>query len=189
MPNQNTPKWKLEKEKERKKLYLRNKNAQGRQIGSHANLSPEKKQARYLANRVSNRNYRLRNKVKNQARSAVTTAIKNGSLIRPSSCVRCGAEKPHAHHYAGYEKENALKVMWLCRMCHVREHRIVKDYIPEDRSIKKTWKLNEEDRARILEQFLAGVPRKKIQKDNNVATSTIYRIMRAARPDSTSPNE
>ena len=57
----------------------------------------------------------------------VRTALKNGSLIRPSACQLCGINpgvavdgrsKIHAHHH-DYSKP--LDVEWLCAKCH-REH-------------------------------------------------------------------
>lgn len=56
------------------------------------------------------------------ARVAVRRAIQSGKLLRPESCqnVHCQTVKPYkpeAYHHAGLEKENVLKVVWLCRPC------------------------------------------------------------------------
>jgi|TARA_Y100000310_G_C20582444_1_gene763689 hypothetical protein len=60
---------------------------------------------------------------KAKARELVCTALKYGRLTRPSSCSECGEEcKPEAHHHS-YKVEDALDVTWLCRSCHVAEHK------------------------------------------------------------------
>lgn len=55
----------------------------------------------------------------------VRTAIKNGTLVRPEFCSRCGAADTigrsgrhtiQAHHYKGYD--HPLTVEWLCAKCH-----------------------------------------------------------------------
>lgn len=72
-------------------------------------------------------NFRIR------SRYATAAAVKNGLLVRPSVCSKCGGEpslevgkdgKPfrgiiHAHH-TDYTKP--LEVEWLCRSCHVKCH-------------------------------------------------------------------
>lgn len=67
------------------------------------------------------------NKRKALARSAVTNAMRHGTLIRPEACSRCG-DRPEKlgrqcqiwfHHTHGYDKENWLKGEWLCRHCHL----------------------------------------------------------------------
>ena len=63
----------------------------------------------------------------NQAYSRVRTAIKNGILVRPAECNRCGVTpgfavdgRPmiQAHHH-DYEKP--LDVEWVCTKCHREE--------------------------------------------------------------------
>lgn len=57
---------------------------------------------------------------KNAAHRAVQQALGTGHLTR-QPCEHCGStEDIHAHH-ANYSKP--LEVMWLCRPCHVAEHR------------------------------------------------------------------
>jgi hypothetical protein len=54
------------------------------------------------------------------AHTAVACGIRNGSLIRPSRCSRCGGKgKIHAHHD---DHEKHLDVLWLCPMCHTHRH-------------------------------------------------------------------
>lgn len=57
---------------------------------------------------------------KMRARSAVATAIAAGRLVR-LPCA-CGETRTEGHHFLGYARENWLKVKWLCRSCHNREH-------------------------------------------------------------------
>ena len=57
------------------------------------------------------------------AQHAISRHSRNGSLLVPSYCQRCADDcRPEAHHFAGYEAANALKVIWLCRACHSAEH-------------------------------------------------------------------
>lgn len=57
------------------------------------------------------------------ARAAVGSAIKTGKLHRPNICSKCKSNcAPQAHHYKGYDKENYLKIKWLCKYCHTKEH-------------------------------------------------------------------
>ena len=61
---------------------------------------------------------------KQAARQLVCWAVKCGLLEKPDRCRRCGTEPPprrlHAHH-PDYTKP--LDVIWLCSLCHGREHR------------------------------------------------------------------
>lgn len=69
-----------------------------------------------------------------RAHYLVTKALERGVLTRSDTCELCGV-KPHlnesgylinsqmvAHHHAGYQKENALNVWWLCWGCNARLH-------------------------------------------------------------------
>ena len=59
-----------------------------------------------------------------RARNAVYKAVKKGTLIRPCICSKCGnpSDDIHFHHTHGYEPENYLVGVWLCRTCHRKEH-------------------------------------------------------------------
>jgi hypothetical protein len=74
-------------------------------------------------------------KAKNNARYAVNQAIAKGKIKRPENCENCGAEDNplrdgrsglRADHYLGYEKENHLKVRFICVSCDGKQLR--KDY-------------------------------------------------------------
>ncbi len=62
---------------------------------------------------------RVRDPIKERARSRVRDAIRYGKLIKPDSCQRCGKPTPanllDGHHH-DYSKP--LEVEWLCRSCH-----------------------------------------------------------------------
>lgn len=57
-----------------------------------------------------------------QANHAVETALENGTLVKPKTCLRCGAEGPVQGHHPSYAKDQWLVVVWLCQTCHAREH-------------------------------------------------------------------
>lgn len=65
--------------------------------------------------------WKAANVAKRRAHRKVFKAVKRGRLIRAVVCERCGDEElTHAHH-EDYSKP--LVVVWLCRGCHVAEHR------------------------------------------------------------------
>ena len=57
------------------------------------------------------------------AHRAVTRAIKNGTLVRPDVCSKCGKNRgaPIEGHHEDYSKP--LSVEWLCSVCHGRTRR------------------------------------------------------------------
>lgn len=58
-----------------------------------------------------------------KAHHAVETALRTGRLIRPNICELCGSGgKIEAHHHKGYEEKYRLTVVWLCVMCHAKQH-------------------------------------------------------------------
>jgi len=56
---------------------------------------------------------------KKKATTAVSHALRDGQLVRPSGCSTCGNSPLQAHH-GDYSKP--LDVLWLCQPCHVRLH-------------------------------------------------------------------
>lgn len=63
--------------------------------------------------------YREKNPNKYKAHNIVNNAIRDGSLVNPNCCEKCGESKTVAHH-ADYLKP--LNVEWLCQGCHVQWH-------------------------------------------------------------------
>jgi hypothetical protein len=60
------------------------------------------------------------NRLRMKANSQVLRAIRRGDLKRPQYCSKCKKHcRPHGHH-DNYNKP--LKVVWLCRSCHVSLH-------------------------------------------------------------------
>lgn len=67
------------------------------------------------------RRYGQANPEKRSAHSAVQAALKRGELERPAVCSSCGtgSRRIEAHH-PDYDKP--LEVIWLCTVCHRRDH-------------------------------------------------------------------
>ncbi len=79
----------------------------------------EERHAYFKAYYQKNKPERKYDPVKAPARRAVARAIRNGNLIRPNVCNKCGTTcKPQAHHHNGYDKQHYLDVIWLCTGCH-----------------------------------------------------------------------
>lgn len=70
------------------------------------------------------RKYRLENRIKYKAHTAVKIAIKNGTLIKPNKCENKNCKEIIIHqmeaHHDDYSKP--LDVIWLCSVCHKRKH-------------------------------------------------------------------
>ena len=56
-----------------------------------------------------------------RAHQVVCSAVKAGTLTRPTACTRCALNtvKPEAHHE---DYDNPLQVEWLCKRCHDYVH-------------------------------------------------------------------
>jgi hypothetical protein len=69
----------------------------------------------------------MRNRQKVEARNAVRVAVDNGTLVKKDRCERADGTCDGAleAHHPSYERENWLKVEWLCvshhRRCHPRK--------------------------------------------------------------------
>lgn len=62
---------------------------------------------------------RARHPERYKARVAVSNAIRDGRLVRPTGCSNCGVSGPRIEaHHADYGKP--LDVEWLCKPCHYR---------------------------------------------------------------------
>jgi len=98
---------------------------QRRRASRKYSMSPKGRQTRrkYIRRNYSrvletNRRWKKNNRYKINAHARVLRAIKKGKLKR-KSC-RCGKRKVDAHHP---DYKNPLRVVWLCRTCHGRQHR------------------------------------------------------------------
>ena len=57
---------------------------------------------------------------KYKARQAVSNAVRDGRLARPSRCSKCGDDSRRIEgHHEDYSK--LLEVVWLCSLCHKAE--------------------------------------------------------------------
>ena len=74
------------------------------------------------SNALRQRKYREspENRLKGAIRNRIHQALKKGRLTK-TPCV-CGSTEVEAHHYAGYELEYALYVVWLCKRHHEAIH-------------------------------------------------------------------
>lgn len=77
--------------------------------------NPERIKASIEVNRL----WRVEDRRRSAAHSAVARALRNGELLR-EPCTRCGNEKSVAHH-EDYDKP--LEVTWLCQPCHKKRHK------------------------------------------------------------------
>ena len=94
------------------RVYLNEKNRLWRETNRDAWKEYQRKAAKLQ---------RIKYPEKNAARKIVSGAIQLGILIRPINCSRCLKEcKPEGHHP---DYSRPLVVVWLCKKCHVEEHR------------------------------------------------------------------
>lgn len=76
--------------------------------------------ARALKN-ASNVRWRERYPEKENAHNQVKNALRRGALTK-TGCSACGATTAiQGHHHRGYA--DPLDVVWLCRSCHLDEHK------------------------------------------------------------------
>jgi len=60
-------------------------------------------------------------KKKVQANNKLKYEVRQGRILRPDKCQKCGkACKPDGHHW---DYDLPLDVIWLCKMCHNALHR------------------------------------------------------------------
>jgi hypothetical protein len=57
-----------------------------------------------------------------RARVLLHNAIARGKIVKPKECETCGEETKLDGHHPDYAKP--LDVMWLCRRCHMKHHRM-----------------------------------------------------------------
>lgn len=68
--------------------------------------------------------------IKRKARNAVSNALRDGLLVKPSACSCCNNTENIEAHHTSYLPENWLTVVWLCSGCHGREHsRLIRENI------------------------------------------------------------
>lgn len=82
-----------------------------------------KNKERIKLNAAITKAWRSEDKRRQKAHSAVSNAIKKGTLVR-QPCERCNCEKTVAHHD---DYDFPLDVMWLCQPCHKQRHKELKE--------------------------------------------------------------
>jgi ribosomal protein S27AE len=92
-----------------------------REIGllreAHRQIDPHRNSLERKAERAKQS---ASNREKVHARIAVRTAVRQGNLVRPDTCPRCGQPGNIEAHHADYSKP--YDVQWLCAECHRKEH-------------------------------------------------------------------
>jgi transketolase len=97
-----------------RRAYDSNKDEWNRRTKAWREANPEKAAE-------MGRRWREENREKRRAHYAVQAALRNGTLVRPATCLSEGCDRtPHAHH-ADYSKP--LEVEWLCARHHYKLHR------------------------------------------------------------------
>lgn len=84
----------------------------------------QKYQSSLPPERVAEKNRRVPQENK-RAYALVWKAVhKDGRLVKPTSCTRCGGGGRIEAHHTDYSKK--LAVEWLCKACHAAEHRFLR---------------------------------------------------------------
>lgn len=70
---------------------------------------------------AARRAWAKRNPEKRTAHNILNAAVRDGKIIKPKRCGRCGGGgRIHAHHH---DYTRPLAVDWLCSPCHRAEHK------------------------------------------------------------------
>ena len=67
------------------------------------------------------REYRRKNKDKDNARAMIRRGIKSKKIIPKEYCELCGCNNKLYAHHEDYSKP--LDVVWLCSACHGKRHK------------------------------------------------------------------
>jgi len=111
-----------------RKAALRYYNSHKEKVKEYQNSNPEiikKCKQNYVATHKEEiskygKEYSKNNRVKKNVQNKVYRAKKQGKIIIPIKCEKCGkTRKLEAHHY-DYSKP--LDVVYLCNSCHQKEH-------------------------------------------------------------------
>lgn len=115
---------------QRTKHYAKNREKEKAQTRAWKKANPEKVTA-YAKSRAgkairkkSNHKYRKNNPVKIKARKAAENAVNTRKIPAVSDC-KCEDcyDKAVNYHHESYAKKDWLKVIPLCRPCHLNRHR------------------------------------------------------------------
>lgn len=70
--------------------------------------------------RASSKAWAVRNPKKRAAHIAVSNALRDGLLAKPTRCQTCREEKPVTAHHDNYDLP--LAIPWMCVPCHAAYH-------------------------------------------------------------------
>lgn len=107
----NRNKDKIAKKRKLKRSIIGYRELENIRIREWAKKNPEKY-------RASVRKWQIANRIKINAHAKVHRAVKNGILIRSTSCQNCKINCKTEGHHENYSKP--LDVVWLCRKCHAK---------------------------------------------------------------------
>ena len=65
---------------------------------------------------------RKQNPLQYAAHILLSNAVRGGRIIKSKTCTQCGVDGRINGHHRDYHKP--LEVMWLCTICHHRQHKI-----------------------------------------------------------------
>jgi hypothetical protein len=68
----------------------------------------------------ANKRYRTKHPQKIKAHMVLNYAVTSGKIIRPETCISCGAGGRIEGHHPDYSKP--LEVIWVCVPCHKKIH-------------------------------------------------------------------
>lgn len=92
-------------------------------------------------------------------------------IVKGDHCERCQTKKLPlvAHHHLGYHGFNALRVIWLCRRCHKKEHiKVVKKThsLTQRVSFSGSYLIWEMLRGRIVSAWLRKAIAEKLRNNS-----------------------
>ena len=106
-----------EKYREREKRYYHRDPRKKEAIARYHQTEKGREKARQGKKR-----YSKKNPDKRAAHVILGNAVRDGRVIKPESCERCGTESARIHgHHHDYAKP--LEVEWLCPQCHTEAHK------------------------------------------------------------------
>lgn len=115
-------KWKERYEKHgpeiRRKANERNKNPEQREKGRIRTLDWTRKNKEKVSRKSIE--WKRANPEKAKAHQYILWALRLNVLQKPATCQACGETKRLEAHHSDYSKP--LDVMWLCKICHEKEH-------------------------------------------------------------------